>query len=494
MYIQNNLLGINSINNNKRNMRRLEKSINKLSSGHRINVAADDAAGSSISEKMKGQIRGLKMASRNALDAYSLMETRDGALDEVHHMMQRMRELTIQSLNDTLTDEDREKLQKEFRALQIAIAKFTKESEWNTKPIFEAHESSFYTFEGNQKFNQLVKIVDGLNNDLEVSVDGKITNIVLDEGYYTIGEIADIIDDKLIKMAPNLIINLTENNCISIQSENSSDIDYIKGGLSFLFYEYHIGTPPGMIIGVTEFQENGRLKIIPGSNDKLKFYVGANKEYTINFQPKDGGYSIDELINIINEQLVGQGENDVKAIKYSNKHIALHSDKYVITGLSGNMIKIDGITSVLYDNAKYGSVSKTQASVTGGKDLSDGITITEGENDTLRLKINDETELRTIELLGEDETKKHYTLYQLLEKINAEIEKKDLNITAKESGNRLELISNYYGSNSRVQLDPTSNAYEDLFVGEEEIILEPMVIEGAETSATITGRYVLGEV
>ena len=139
-------------------------------------------------------------------------------------------------------------------------------------------------------------------------------------------------------------------------------------------------------------------------------------------------------------------------------------------------------------------VYKTQASVTGGKDLSDGITITEGENDTLRLKINDETELRTIELLGEDETKKHYTLYQLLEKINAEIEKKDLNITAKESGNRLELISNYYGSNSRVQLDPTSNAYEDLFVGEEEIILEPMVIEGAETSATITGRYVLGEV
>lgn len=68
MYIQNNLLGINSINNNKRNMKRLEKSINKLSSGHRINVAADDVAGASISEKMRGQIRGLKMASRNALD------------------------------------------------------------------------------------------------------------------------------------------------------------------------------------------------------------------------------------------------------------------------------------------------------------------------------------------------------------------------------------------------------------------------------------------
>ena len=342
MYIQNNLLGINILNNYNRNTKRLEKSINKLSSGYRVNIAADDAAGLSISEKLRGQIRGLKMASRNALDAYSFMETREGVLDEVHHMMQRMRELTIQSLNDTLTDEDREKIQKEFRALQVAISDFTKKSEFNTKPLFEAHEPSFYSFEGNNKFDKLVKI-DGFNNDLEVSVDGNITKISLDEGYYSIGEIADIIDTKLIEKNPNLIINLTENNNLTLQSENSLSIDYIKGGLSFLFYEYHIGTPPGMIIGVTEFMENGRLNIIPGHNDKLKFYVGVSKEYTINFVPKTGGYSIDELIDIINSQLTEKGEMDVKAIKYSDKHIALYSDKHVITGLSGNMIKIDEI-------------------------------------------------------------------------------------------------------------------------------------------------------
>jgi len=493
MYIQNNLLGINSLNNNKRNMKRLEKSINKLSSGHRINIAVDDAAGLAISEKMKGQIRGLKMGSRNALDAYSLMETRDGALDEIHHMMQRMRELTIQSLNDTLTDEDRGKLQEEFRALQIATSKFTEESQWNTKPIFEAHESSFYNFEGNQDFNGLVKIVEGFNNDLEIAVDGNITSIFLDEGYYTIGEIADIIDDQLIEQNPNLILNLTENNSISIQSENSSNIDYIKGGLSFLFYDYHIGTPPGMIIGVTEFKENGRLNIIPGHNDKLKFYVGTDKEYTINFSPKAGGYSIDELIDIINNQLKAQGEYDVEAIKYSDKHIALYSDKHVITGLSGNMIKIDDITSVLYDNAKYGRISEGQGYVSGRKNLNSGITITKGVNDTLKLKVNDDTEYKTIDLLDENEDSKHFTLDELVGRINAEAEDKNIGITAEGGGSVLRIKSNYYGDKSKIELDKDSNAYKDLFVEEYTNIIGPKVVDGAKTNATIMGRYVIGD-
>lgn len=497
MYIQNNLLGINILNNNSKNTKRLEKSINKLSSGYRINIAADDAAGLSISEKMRGQIRGLKMASRNALDAYSFMGTREGVLDEVHHIMQRMRVLTIQSLNDTLTDEDRVKIQKEFRAFQVAISDFTKKSEFNTKSLFEAHEASFYSFEGNSKFDKLVKI-DGFNNDLEVSVDGSITRVSLDEGYYSIGEIVDIIDTKLSEKNPNLIINLTENNNLTLQSENSLSIDYIKGGLSFLFYEYHIGTPPGMIIGVTEFLENGRLNIIPDHNDKLKFYVGTSKEYTINFAPKAGGYSIDELIDIINTQLTEKGEMDVKAIKYSDKHIALYSNKDVITGLSGNMIKIDGITSVLYDNAKYGQISKGQGYVAGKKDLTNGVEIRRGENDTLSLKINNEAEFRAINLLEDGEDNKTYNLDDLISKIKDEAEKQELEITVDkisfgDGGINLRIKSNYFGAKSKVELDSSSNAYYDLFVGEKETTINPDVFFGAITNATINGRYVIGD-
>src|SRR5690625_3555870 len=90
----------------------------KLSSGFRINRAGDDAAGLAISEKMRGQIRGLKQASRNAQDGISLIQTAEGALQETHSILQRMRELAVQSANDTnMDDVDREAIQGEIEAL-----------------------------------------------------------------------------------------------------------------------------------------------------------------------------------------------------------------------------------------------------------------------------------------------------------------------------------------------------------------------------------------
>ena len=88
------------------------KSTEKLSSGYRINRAADDAAGLSISEKMRGQIRGLNQASTNAQDGISLIQTAEGALNESHSILQRMRELSVQAANGTETDDDREAVQR----------------------------------------------------------------------------------------------------------------------------------------------------------------------------------------------------------------------------------------------------------------------------------------------------------------------------------------------------------------------------------------------
>src|SRR3954451_21260437 len=86
------------------------KSMEKLSSGLRINSAADDAAGLAISEKMRGQVRGLDIASRNAQDGISLIQTAEGGLNETHDILQRVRELAVQSSNDTNTDADREEM------------------------------------------------------------------------------------------------------------------------------------------------------------------------------------------------------------------------------------------------------------------------------------------------------------------------------------------------------------------------------------------------
>lgn len=499
MHIQNNLLGLYSLNRGKINRSNLEKSIKKLSSGYRINKASDDGAGLVISQKMISQIRGLKMANRNASDAYSLMEARDGALDEVQHILQRMRELAVESLNDTLTDDDRMKLQQEFRNLQICVSEITKESQLNQSPIFEAHQSSFYYLEGNNRFTKPIKIIDGFNNDLEISVDGNVIYISIDEGNYTIEEIVDIIDDKLMEKNQNLIINLTKNNTVSIQSENSSSIDYIKGGLSFLFYEYQLGTPPGMLIGVTEFMENGRLNIKVNSNDRLTFYVGADKQYTIKFTPKTDGYTIDELIDVINNQLEEQGETDVKAIKFSNKHIALYSNKYVITGLSGNMIKIDGITSVLYDNSKHGYINKSTGYVLGRKDLTSGIIIERDKNDILILKTESDSDYKVINFLDDGEDSKFYTFDELINRINNEAKNKQIGITAMEisigDGKKvLRINSNYYGDKSKVIVDENSNAYKDLFVDINEYTLMPIETFGQMTQAYIRGKYVLDEV
>ena len=111
------------------------KAVEKLSSGLRINRAADDAAGLAISEKMRAQIRGLDQASRNAQDGISMIQTAEGALTETHAMLQRMRELTVQAANDTYTTADRAKIADELDQLSEEITAITTKTEFNTKVL-----------------------------------------------------------------------------------------------------------------------------------------------------------------------------------------------------------------------------------------------------------------------------------------------------------------------------------------------------------------------
>jgi len=111
------------------------KSMEKLSSGMRINKAGDDAAGLAISEKMRGQIRGLDQASANAQDGISMIATAEGALNETHDILQRMRELAVQSGNDTNTDSDRGEIQKEVDQLAVEITRIANNTEFNTQKL-----------------------------------------------------------------------------------------------------------------------------------------------------------------------------------------------------------------------------------------------------------------------------------------------------------------------------------------------------------------------
>lgn len=135
MRINHNIsaLKINNILNGNDNA--LTKSLQRLSSGYRINCAADDAAGLAISEKMKTQIAGLNQASRNASDGISVIQTAEGALIEVEEMLQRMRELAVQASNGTCTDEDRSTLQDEVVQLKEEINRISTTTEFNTKKL-----------------------------------------------------------------------------------------------------------------------------------------------------------------------------------------------------------------------------------------------------------------------------------------------------------------------------------------------------------------------
>ncbi|MDR2771718.1 MAG: hypothetical protein LBB57_06745 [Clostridiales Family XIII bacterium] len=135
MIINHNIPALNTYRSLNINNENTSKSLSKLSSGLRITSAGDDAAGLAISEKMRSQIRGLGQASRNAYDGKSLLAVAEGALNEVHSILQRMKELAVQAANDTNTQFDRGEIQKEVEQLKTEIDRISRDTEFNTMKL-----------------------------------------------------------------------------------------------------------------------------------------------------------------------------------------------------------------------------------------------------------------------------------------------------------------------------------------------------------------------
>lgn len=137
-------------------------SLSKLSSGLRINKAGDDAAGLAISEKMKGQIGGLSQAKSNAQDGISLIQTAEGALNETHSILGRMRDLAVQSSNGTLSQDDRDAIEKEYTALTDEIDRISTTTEFNKKSLLSGAENAGdaqeFTFQIGANANQTVSV------------------------------------------------------------------------------------------------------------------------------------------------------------------------------------------------------------------------------------------------------------------------------------------------------------------------------------------------
>lgn len=157
MIVQHNMTALNANRQLGITNTNLSKSTEKLSSGYRINRASDDAAGLSISEKMRGQIRGLKQASTNAQDGQSLIQTAEGAMNEIHSVLQRMRELTVQAKNDTYLQEDRAKIKTEVDQLQSEITRIATQTQFNKMNLLTGSYKSMQ-FQVGANDNQVINL------------------------------------------------------------------------------------------------------------------------------------------------------------------------------------------------------------------------------------------------------------------------------------------------------------------------------------------------
>jgi len=183
MRINHNLSALNAWKNLTVNDGGQTKTLERLSSGLRIGRAADDAAGLSISEKMRGQISGLNQATRNAQDGISLLQTAEGALGETHSILQRMRELAVQAASDTVTNDDRAEIQKEVDALALELGRISTDTEFNTQKLIDGTFSNKVVHIGANADQSLSVSISAMSgNSLGVAFGSVLNNVQLVSG------------------------------------------------------------------------------------------------------------------------------------------------------------------------------------------------------------------------------------------------------------------------------------------------------------------------
>ena len=182
MVVQHNLLAMNANRNLGITTGQQQKSTEKLSSGYKINRAADDAAGLTISEKMRSQIRGLNQASDNAADGISLIQTAEGALNESHSILQRMNELAVKAANDTNQSIDRDAIQKEMLALATEIDRIACTTQFNKKNLINGSISNLNLQVGANKGQNITIAISAMTaSAIGLGAKGKYSNVKVDK-------------------------------------------------------------------------------------------------------------------------------------------------------------------------------------------------------------------------------------------------------------------------------------------------------------------------
>ncbi len=241
MRIQHNITALNAHRNLYNNNSSVGKNLEKLSSGYRINRAGDDAAGLAISEKMRAQITGLDMAKKNAEDGVSLVQTAEGALTEVHSMLNRMVELATQSANGTYSTSNRSEMQKEITALKTEIDRIGATASFNGISLFSGKSITLHVGESASASNQLAVSLTKMSSS---AIGVKSVSINTVSGAKTAISTINTAIDKISSMRSTFgaLQNRLEHtiNNLGVQSENLTaaesrirDVDMAKEMMAY---------------------------------------------------------------------------------------------------------------------------------------------------------------------------------------------------------------------------------------------------------------------
>lgn len=187
--------GLSILSNMNKNWAAANKALLRISSGYRINSAADDPAGLAISEKMRAQIRGLNMAAKNIQDGISLVQTAEGAMNETHAIIQRMRELSVEAANDTLTDEDRRLIDLEFQQLKEEITRIATQTQFNTRTLLNGdYETNSLKIQVGANSGQYMEIFIGGIDSTKLGLDS-LDITTRDNANHAIGALDKALND-----------------------------------------------------------------------------------------------------------------------------------------------------------------------------------------------------------------------------------------------------------------------------------------------------------
>jgi flagellin len=436
MIINHNISALRSVNRLKNQEGKLALNMEKLSSGLRINTAADDSAGLAIFEKMRAQIRGLEQAQRNVQDGLALLDTVEGALSQIlNPPLQRIRELVIQAENDTLTKSDRMEIQKEIEQLKSSINDISQNTHFNNKKLidgsFNREKSVLREAEPAKVFGSVdlsngFTIVQGHNDRLDIHIDGVSTFVQVEEGSYTADELLDEINRKFMDKNINVTASYQKQQLIlnhTIPGKDSK-ITNLSGNLVESIF---LSVKPGQDfqaftkVSVTSKSNFNNANpaysaIIEGVNDTLTFNVD-NEDYEIRLTA--GTYGNRQLIkDEINARLIESGAQ----VRFSSYVIpggtlAINQLEHIAGG-DRQISNIGGDAASFLFNYKW-----SDEWLRGNSDLSDGIIINEGQNDTLELKLDDSQYVFQLKAGT-------YSSQELIEELNGHFSRENIKLKA----------------------------------------------------------------